>query len=184
MTKKLVIGLVGEIASGKGTAVNYLEEKYQASAFRFSTVLRDVLERLHLEINRQNLQTISLVLRQNFGDNLLAKAIANDAKNANSQLIVIDGIRRLTDLEYLKLLPEFKLAYITASPEIRYQRLIKRSENTDDKNKTYLQFLKDHQAETELAIPQIGLQAEYLLDNSGSIEALEKNIDLLIEKYR
>lgn len=178
---KLIIGLVGEIASGKGTAVKYLEKKYGATSHRFSTPLRDVLKRLYLEINRENMQGVSRVLREFFGQNLLAKVITEDVKNDPSKIVIVDGVRRMEDIEYLAKLPEFKLVYITADVKIRYERIIKRGENADDKNKTFEQFLKDHEAETEIYIPEIGKTADVKIDNSGSRAELEVQVDEIIK---
>lgn len=179
---KLIIGFVGEIASGKGTAVKYLEEKYGATSHRFSTPLRDVLKRLYLEISRENMQGVSKILREFFGQNLLAKVITEDVKNDLSNIVIVDGVRRFEDIEYLTKLPEFKLIYITADIKTRYERIIKRAENTDDKNKTFEQFLKDHEAETEIYIPEIGKTADIKIDNSGSFDDLKNQIDKIIKK--
>lgn len=179
---KIILGLCGEIASGKGTVVKYLEEKYGATSHRFSTPLRDVLKRLYLKINRKNMQDISRVLRESFGQSLLAKVITEDVKNDQNKIIIVDGVRRPADIEYLTKLPEFKLAYITANIKTRYERIIKRGENVDDLNKTFEQFIKDHQAETELLIPEIGKTAKIKIDNNGDYEALYKQIDEIITK--
>jgi dephospho-CoA kinase len=181
MENKIILGIVGEIAAGKGTVAQYLEKKYHASIFRFSTILRDVLDRIHVDQTRQNMQLISLVLRQNFGENLFAKVIAEDVKNTHNNIVVVDGIRRFADIEYLEKLPEFILIYVTADIKIRYSRIIRRSENTDDNNKTFEQFLADHQAETELAIPKIGSKAKYKIENSGDLEKLKRQIELIIK---
>ncbi|MEA3464059.1 MAG: AAA family ATPase [Patescibacteria group bacterium] len=177
---KIILGLVGEIASGKGTTVEYLEKKYNAASFRFSDPLRGALKQLYLDVNRKNMQVLSLILRQTFGQNLFAKIISQDAKNNKKKVIVVDGIRRPADIEYLKQLPEFKLVYITIDIKIRYQRLIKRTENSDDKNKTFDQFVKDHTAETELEIPKIGQTADYKINNSGSKKKLFEQIDKIV----
>ena len=126
------------------------------------------------------MQEISLLLRQRFGEDLLAKIITQDVKNDNNKIIVVEGIRRPADIEYLRELPEFKLAYITAETKIRYKRLIKRGENEDDKTKTFEQFVKDHEAETELEIPKIGATADYRIDNSGTMEELFGQIERII----
>lgn len=178
--QKIIIGLVGELAAGKGMTVKYLEKKYGAASRRFSTSLRDVLDRLHLEINRKNMQDLSRILREHFGQNLLAKIIAEDAKSDNAAIVVIDGIRRPADIEYLIKLPEFRLAYITADIKTRYERLIKRGENADDNNKTFEQFARDHEAETEVLIPEIGKTAAYKIDNNGTLEELYKQVDGII----
>jgi len=178
---KIILGLCGEIASGKGTAVKYLEEKYGATSHRFSTSLRDILKRLYLEINRENMQKVSLVLREGFGQDLLAKVITEDVKNDSGKIIIVDGVRRPADIEYLTKLPEFKLIYITAHIKTRYERIIKRGENADDLNKTFEQFQKDHEAETELLITKIGETAKIKIDNNGDYEALYKQINEIIE---
>ena len=73
---KVIIGLVGSLASGKETTKKYLIQKYSAQDCRFSSILRDVLERVAVSNSRENLQKISTVLRANFGEDLLSKAIA------------------------------------------------------------------------------------------------------------
>lgn len=182
MPNKIILGLCGEIASGKGTIVKYLEEKYKATSHRFSTPLRDILKRLYLEISRENMQLSSRVLRENFGQNLLAKVITEDVKNDQNKIIIVDGVRRPADIEYLTKLPEFKLIYITADIKIRHERIIKRGENEDDKTKTFEQFIKDNQAEAELLISEIGKTADIKIDNNGTYEALYKQIDEIIAK--
>ncbi len=46
MEKKIILGFAGEIASGKGTAAKYLVGRHEAATYRFSTMLRDIVERL------------------------------------------------------------------------------------------------------------------------------------------
>ncbi|TAK96590.1 hypothetical protein EPO05_01450 [Patescibacteria group bacterium] len=177
---KLVLGFTGEIASGKGTASKYVVEKYQAVSYRFSTMLRDLLKRMYLEDSRENMQKISTVLRQNFGEDIMAKVMFNDAKESQQNVVVIDGIRRLADITYLKELPEFKLVYIEATMEKRFERIVKRGENPDDQAKTLEQFQRDHQAETELQIKDLKQYASAVIDNNGSQDELHSQIDKLI----
>src|SRR3989344_2132033 len=98
--KKIIVGFAGEIASGKGTATKYVVEKYHAVSDRFSTMLRDIADRVYLEQSRNNLQKISTMLRQTFGDDFLAKVISNDVQKNQSDIVVVDGIRRLPDIKY------------------------------------------------------------------------------------
>lgn len=178
---KTILGLVGPIASGKDTVKKYLEQKYDATGCRFSSILRDILERINLPNSRENMQGLSTILRQKFGEDILAKAIAADAIKLKGDIVVVDGVRRLADIKFLKRAPNFALVAIDAKPEIRYQRLVKRAENAGDAKKTYRQFLKDHQYETELTIPILMKKAKYKLDNNGSLADLYKQIDKLIK---
>lgn len=184
MTQKIIIGLVGPIASGKGEVKAYLQKNYSATEHRFSTMLRDVLDRMHIEQSRKNMQDVSTILRQRFGEDLLAKVLTEDVKNDNHELIVIDGIRRMADIVYLKELPEFHLVSIDADEEIRYQRVLSRNENAGDSEKSFADFQKDAQAETELTIPEVMGTAKEKLQNNGKIEELHANIDKLLGSLR
>lgn len=177
---KKIIGLVGLIACGKGTAAKYLAEKYQASTYRFSTILRDVLKRIYLPESRDNMINLSECLRQTFGQDLLAKVISQDANNDQNNLVVVEGIRRLEDIVYLKQLPNFTLVEIFADPQIRHQRLIKRGENSDDASKTLEQFLADHKKPTEITIPAVIELATKHISNNGTHEELAQQLDNLI----
>lgn len=183
MKKKIIFGLVGEFSSGKGAAAKYLEEKYQAATFRFSTPLRHILDRLYLEQTRDNLIKLSEKLREAFGEKILAETIGRDAQKAVQPLIVIEGIRRLADLSSLDDWPNFVLVEIFAEPQIRYQRLVQRNENSDDTSKTYEQFLADQQRSTEISIQEVIKKAKERINNNGSEDELRRQLDKLVEKY-
>lgn len=181
---KIIIGLTGQIASGKGETKRYLNDKYNAAEHRFSTMLRDALKRFHLEINRENMQKISTVLRQNFGEDLMAKVIAEDIREDNSPIIVIDGVRRLTDITYLREMPNFFLIAINTDQKIRYERLKIRKENPGDENKSFEDFLHEERAEAELEIPVVMETANFQIDNNKDFAYLHEQIDKFISEVQ
>jgi len=183
MNKKKIIGLVGSLASGKETIKKYLAEKYQAKDCRFSSILRDILARLTIPNSRENLQKISTVLRANFGEDLLASAIANDASKLDADIVVIDGVRRFTDIEHLKDLPNFILIKIDADPKLRYERMKLRNENIGDDKKTFEEFIKDHEAEADKQIPEVMKSAKYEIINDGTFEELYKKIEEMVKSF-
>jgi len=180
MENKIILGFTGLMACGKGTAAKYLQEKYGADTFRFSTMLRDILDRLYLPQSRENFQIISPLLRETFGQDLMAKVIAKDVEGADSKLIAIDGMRRPADIEYLKKITGFRMVAIDVDAKVRYQRLKARAENPGDKEKTWEQFQAEHQAETEIYIPELMKQADVTIDNNGSLEEFYQQIDKLV----
>ena len=177
-----ILGLVGQIASGKGSVSDYLRKKYKAKFYHFSTPLRQILRTLKQEETRENIAKLSQVLRRNFGQDLLAKIITADIQNDRNKIIVVDSVRRMQDIKYLKDLPEFKLVYIKVGIKTRYQRLIERNENKDDKTKTYKQFIIDNKRTAEREITSIGKKAKYAINNEESLEELHKQIDKIILK--
>src|SRR3990167_736894 len=71
---KTILGLVGPIASGKDTVKKYLEKKYSALGCRFSSILRDVLERINLPNSRENMHFVVKLFKfyASFLENFLA----------------------------------------------------------------------------------------------------------------
>src|SRR3990167_10017934 len=134
---KMILGFVGSLSSGKGTCCKYLLEHYGAKTYRFSSILRDVLTRLHLPHTRGNLQQVSLGLRSSLGDDVLAKAIADDVNADAATIVAVDGIRRLPDIKYIRALDGFHLVAISAAERLRYERLTLRNANVDDERKTF-----------------------------------------------
>jgi dephospho-CoA kinase len=181
---KIIIGLVSQLAGGKETTKNYLIEKYGATGHRFSTILREVLERLYLPVSRKNMQDLSLTLRQTFGQDLLAKIIVQDVMNDPNELVVVDGIRRLPDIAYLKDLPGFRLLRIETAEKIRYDRMVRRNENAGDADKTLAQFLADGQKEAELQIPEVMASAELSVKNNGSLTEFYVQLDAIIKQIK
>ncbi len=179
---KKIIAFVGEIASGKGCAADYLIQKHNAGYFRFSNMLRDIANRLYLENSRDNLIRISELIRQNFGEDTMAKVIAKEVEEEESDLIIVDGVRRIADIEHLKKLEGFNLIEITADEKTRYNRVKDRGEKTDEQNLTFEQFQKDAQRSTEMSIREVAKDATHTITNDGSVEELHQKIDALLEK--
>lgn len=180
---KIIIGLVGPIASGKGAISDYLKQKYNAGYHRFSNIMRDLIKRLGLPESRENLQQISICLRRDFGEDLFARAIKAEVENDEHEIVVVDGIRRQSDITFLRELPNFILIYIDADIQTRYQRTVKREENASDAEKTFEQFMAESNAATETSIPELKSLATEEIDNNGTLEELYEKIEIIIQKH-
>lgn len=179
--EKIIIGLSGEIASGKDTVAEYLVKKYHSQTISFSQPLRDILDRLYLPVNRINMANLGIVLREKFGQDLLAKIMTQEIKASSKNIICLPNIRLNSDIMEIKKLKNFILIGLAAEPKTRYQRIIKRSQNTDDKNKTWAQFLKDSKLSTETEIRKISQTAKFKIDNNGSYKNLYAQIDEIMK---
>lgn len=177
---KLILGFVGPLASGKEAAKKYLEEKYGSSGYRFSTMLRDILNRIYVPVTRENLQDLSLDLRNRFGSDALARVITEDVKNDKNDIVIVDGIRRMDDIVNLKNVAGFYLVSIEAKEEIRYERMKLRNENVGDNQKTFADFIADSKREAELEIPAVMNNARFTINNDGTLEDLYKQIEEII----
>lgn len=182
--RKIIVGVAGEIASGKDTVGKYIAEKYQALPLRFSQLLRDILDRMGLAQNRENMAKLSLHLRKGFGEDILSKGILAEAERSEKELVVVDGIRRLPDMIQMELNDHFYFVYVEASSETRYERLTKRRQNADDEHKTPVQFEKDALLETESQIRDLKSRADFVINNDGTLEELQQQIDEIVAKIR
>lgn len=181
-TNKIILGLVGEMGAGKSTLTEYIKTKHGAVSFRFSDMLSDIARRLYLEQSRPNLQMISSMIRQNIGEDIMSKVIMRDAAEADAPIVITEGVRRPTDITYLKELPNFYLIGITADERTRYERVLIRTEKTDDQTKTWEEFQRDGQAEAEQKIKEIKAVADFQIDNNGTKEDLYKQIEEILQK--
>jgi dephospho-CoA kinase len=180
---RLILGITGHIASGKTDATAYLQDSHGAVCFRFSTMLRDILERIHIEESREHLQILSTSLRSLFGDDLMSKVIAKDVAQATDDIIIVEGIRRPSDVTYLSELPGFHLVGITADMRTRYERITARSENPDDQNKTWEAFQEEQKHESEQGISETLAMTDIIINNNGDLDSLHTQIDAIIQQF-
>ena len=181
---KIILGFVGDLASGKGTICKYLNEKYNTNAYRFSTMLRDILKRVYIENSRENLQKLSTLMRENFGQDIMSRVIAEDVKNDPNNIVAVEGIRRPTDITYLEKNPGFNLIYITADPKIRWERLVKRNENPGDDKKTFEDFSRDEEAEADRMIKELGKTAKFTITNNGNFEQFYEQMEKILKNIK
>lgn len=181
---KFVLGFVGEMACGKGTAARYCKKRYGAPSLRFSTILRETLDRVYLPHTRDNMVFLSETLRGHFGDDVLANAMARDVKKEKKKFITVDGIRRPADIVHLKKFPHFYLVALKAGPRVRFERMRERRENQDDATKTWPQFQKDGKRSTEITIREVIKHADFVIDNNGSFHEFYEQIDEIVKKLK
>jgi dephospho-CoA kinase len=177
---KLIVGLVGLQGCGKGTMADLLQKEFNASYCRFSAILSDLLDRLAVEKTRANLISLSIKLREAFGEDVLSHAIAKQITSQEEDIVILDGIRRTDDIAALEPLPNFVLVAITADAKLRFERMKKRGEKVGESDMTWEQFQADESAPTEATIPAVMARARHSLTNEGSREELETKIRALM----
>lgn len=182
---QIILGVAGEIGAGKDTVTSYITETHGAKYYRYSSILKDILKRLHLPYDRVSLANLAEALRAYFGENILSRTLVADAENdADAEIIVFDGIRKVAELEFLKTSPSFRFIFVDAEMQKRYERLVKRGEKSDDTGKTMEQFMKDHEHAADNVIPKLREYADVVIDNNGTLDDLYKQIDDAILKLK
>lgn len=182
MTKKIILGLTGKIACGKGTASAYLIKRYHVAKYGFSDSLREVLNLYDLPITRANMQNLSTLLRQNFSEDILAKAMVKKTKEADNSVVVIDGVRRYTDIEHFFKFKNFFLIFIDTDEQLRFKRYVKRNESPGDSQMEFNEFNKRDTAESETQIEALKGKAHFVITNNGNTDEFYLKIEEAISK--
>ena len=178
---KLVIGIAGNIGSGKGTIANYLVDKYKVQNLRYSSILQDILFRLHLSFNRKNLATLGEVLRDVYGKDILSKVLFKDIKKSNGDIFVVEGIRKKEELDYFRKNEDFIFLFIDVEIKIRHQRVSSRNEKTDDCGKSFEEFMADHKRAADLDMDKLKGDADFIIDNNGTLDETMAQIDVIMK---
>ena len=189
----MILGVVGQIASGKGVFVDYLVKKYGFISFSLSSVVHEEAKKRGIKnYDRKTLQDIGDELRRKYGSDVLAKRIENKLEVMNYQLggkrsFVIEGIRNPAEVEHLKKNPNFVLVGIKSKRTLRFKRLLKRAKPWDPK--TWEEFLKidrrDYGAHQEKSGQQVGRcikMADYVLTNNKDLESFYEKVENLMNK--
>ena len=181
-----VLGLVGEKGSGKQTFADFLKKAAKGKKIvhmRFSDILKETLELWSLELTRSNYQQVSIAFNKTFGAGTLSRALYNRVMKQPADIVILDGVRWLSDEELINSFPEKFLIYITASAENRFERLKIRNEKVGEGDVSFDQFLAEEKVKTETLIPKIGKRADIKVTNNGSFQDLQKQVkDFVTQK--
>lgn len=181
----MVIGIAGPTASGKTTVARMLEEKYDAVRLRYSSILSEMASERGLDPeDKATLQNLFLSERETRGEHWLTKELEERMKNLENEFVVIEGNRRLVDIETLRHLATTRsdsllLLFIDASPAIRFARYNARLEEQGEEPITLEDFqtLEQNAAEDEINDLKDIFQKEGLLINTDN-----KNADEVFEE--
>jgi uridine kinase len=181
----LILGLVGEKGSGKGTFFEHLQTlagKKTIAQIRSSDLLGETLDLWNIPRNRRNLQDLAIVMDNHFGKGTLTHAISKRITAAHADIIIFDGIRWKTDAEMIRGFPNNLLMYITADVKTRYTRTKKRKEKVGESMASFEMFLEEEKVGTELDIPMIGTTADIHIKNTGSLDDYKQTIQKVFQE--
>jgi dephospho-CoA kinase len=182
--QKIVIGLIGEKGSGKGTVSDYLIEKYGAIHYGTSKILRRTLEDIHVPATRDNFAKLALVLKEGYGPSVIIDSLIKDMEKNGSDIIIADGIRMHGDVEPFrkKYGKNFHLIYVYADLKLRFKRTINRKEKEGEDKTTLEKFLEEEGRLTEVSIKEIGIQADFKINNNHTQKELLVQVDKIMKK--
>ena len=178
----MLIGLTGRNAAGKGEVAAYLQTK-SFYFYSLSDAIRDEVRSRGQEVSRELLIQVGNELRHRFGPAVLAERILD--KLDDDKNYVLDSIRNPAEVIAFRNAKHFRLIKIDAPLEVRFQRNLKRSRESDPTTFEKFVELENREAAGD-ATSQNMIEVEQLADltliNDGSLEQLHPKIDAMVSR--
>ena len=175
---RLVIGVTGPNAAGKGEVSAYLGSLGFA-LHSLSDIVREEAATQGFPPEREHLIRVGTMLRERGGAAVLAERLLPRLGARD----VVDSIRNPAEVEALRRIPEFVLVGVSAPADVRFARSRRRARPGDPE--TFEVFLaRERQENSENPAGQ-QLQATFALadrivDNDAGLDALHAKVDELI----
>jgi dephospho-CoA kinase len=172
-----LIGLTGTNGAGKGEAAAYFQAKGYAY-FSLSDVIRDELRGRGQAVSRDNLIRTGNELRERFGPEVLARRTV--AKIKAGERAVIDSIRNLREIAYLRAQGDFVLLAIDAPMATRFARVAARGRDVSAGDLETFRRKEDEERRGGTAGQQIEAclaAADRLIVNDGTIPEFHRKLE-------
>lgn len=184
---QIVIGLVGPIASGKGTISEYLQSQ-GFTYFSLSDVVREETAARGLEITRENLQNVGNDLRETFGGTVLVNRLEDRIRKED--FVVIDGIRNPEEIYAVKENFNGKVVHISAYKNRRVERYLERAKARGEDTASVAGFKKIDERDLGKGEDSHGQQvqacidlADFTLTNNGTIEEFHQDCKEMLDNF-
>lgn len=176
-----IIGLAGLSNAGKSLIRDYMKRK-DFLVFSLGDYIRKELDSRNLEHSYENMRRIARKYAPK-ENNILIDKFINDIRDTKieNKLIILDGIKNISEVEYLEKYYEVVTIAILASRQTRYIRSKMRGRPDDD---SYKNFLKRDTEEIHYGSGEAILLSDHFLINEGTIEELKKNFDAIFSKIQ
>ncbi len=179
--QKLIVCLTGMPGAGKSTIAGGLEKRGFALVSMGDEV-REEARRRQLEPTSKNLGTLMIELRQRGGPDAVAALIAPKITSAESDTIVIDGVRSNEEINLLRGLGNLKVLLVHASSDTRFEFVARRGRSDDPKDHSVFHERDEREIRIGISTP-IALADESISNNSKTKEELIDEASAIIKNW-
>ena len=186
----MLIGVVGLNGSGKDTFARYLVEKHGFVHRDLGKEVRDELERRGRNPqDRNEMIKVANEMRHNFGASYWCRKAL---EGKEEKKLVITSLRNPSEIEEIKARGGV-VVEVYADARVRFERTMKRIKIDPSSHgdvKSFESFLDMEKKELENADPAAQQllkcisMAEYRIDNNGSMEQLDKEVEGILERVK
>lgn len=180
--KRIVVGIVGPIASGKGVASEVFQNKGFKHYSLSNRIREELRERGLPEDDRLHQQNVGDELREKFGSGVLAQMTIEKIRDDKERKIVIESIRSPGEINVLRESLGAFILGVDATQENRFKYLKGRGREGDAT--TWKEFLKFDTRETsgkrgdhQIQVDQCLKMADLVIRNDGSKDELVTEVE-------
>ena len=176
MAKKLIL-ITGMSGSGKTT----LADKFRVRGVAVVTmgdVIRGLAREKGLPSTPENLGSLATGIRDEGGDDAVAKLCVEKIESMPDAVILVDGIRSIREVEVFDDRFEVASVAVFAPQETRYARLIARGRSDDPKELATFKARDDR--ELSFSLGHAIALADFMVLNEGSLEDFEDEFENLM----
>lgn len=181
----IVIGVIGEKGSGKETFANLLAEilpHKKVLGIATSNILKQTLSLWDLPDIRENYTKLVISMEEVFGAGTLARANKKLIEQSDAEIVVVDGLRRYPEIDLIRSFPQNYLVYLTASPQVRFERIKNRAAKENETSMSFENFMQEENLETERLIKEMAKGADYTIENNEGLEEFKQKINGFVLK--
>lgn len=183
--KKLIVGIVGPLGSGKSSVAEYLVSNgYQR--FRFSEPIEEEIKKQGLPLERSIYQDVGDAWRKEFGPGYLSQLLLEKIDKAEGS-VVLEGMRNPGEIHPFKKRANFYLLGLVADPKTRFKRLQIRNQPHDPKN--WEDFLQQEKRDQGIGQPEFGQNvagcialADNIVETKPELELVFRKVDYYLER--
>lgn len=171
-----ICGIVGLAGSGKTTAIEAIKDL--GLIVTMGDVIRNEAKKRNLKPSGKIIGKIAKDLREKEGPDIIAKKCVDLIKSKNEDVIIVDGIRSLSEVNVFRKFWKFPIIAIIVKEEERFKRLFERGRSDDPKN---ISDLKERdKREIQFGLNDVIKNADYKIQNDSTIQELKKKIRKLV----
>lgn len=179
----MVLGTFAYCGSGQDTLADGFCQYLGFSKYCMGDVIREIALLRKLPARRDILQNIRIEINSKYGKNYVPEMIVDRISKAERRIdrIIITGIRTIEEYSILREKLGMKLIFVYADEDIRYQRMLKRKDEKDEKSLSELKLRMD--TENKLFdYLQLQEKALYKFDFNMPLNVYKRNESKIVQK--
>lgn len=178
-----VVATVGMPGSGKGEFAAVADEMGYP-VVRMGDVIREEAERRGVEPSDANLGAIATELREEHGDDVIARRCVDAVRDRDAELVVVDGVRGIDEVETFRdaFGDDLALVAVEAPFEDRLERLDERGRSDDVSSEEALE--RRDERELGYGMGEAIEAADTTVANDGSLAAFRERARAMLRKVR